>query len=263
VTGVTPRAEQSFSVSELDSTLRVGQEGTLSGTITNEGPSTVNEPVLVVSGGSRNLDFTETEYALSDLEAGDSESFSFEADVSEAATAGRQQFTFEVRYENGVGDERTSDTLRRAVDVAEQRDRFTVEPVQASLERGGSGTVTLRVTNNGDEPLTDVSVKTYFSDPLSSSDDEAFVPTLDPGESAEIQVAASAGSDALTKQYPVSADLQYTTPDGDTQLSQTHTVAVDVVTPERGGGGLPLSLIGIVGVVAVVAVGLVVWRRRG
>ncbi|AUV82843.1 sialidase [Salinigranum rubrum] len=263
VTGVTPNAEQSFSVSELDSTLRVGQEGTVSGTITNEGPSTVNEPVLVVSGGSRNLDFTETEYALSDLEAGDSESFSFEADVSEAATAGRQQFSFEVRYENGVGDERTSDTLRRAVDVAEQRDRFTVEPVQASLERGGSGTVTLRVTNNGDEPLTDVSVKTYFSDPLSSSDDEAFVPTLDPGESAEVQVAASAGGDALTKQYPVSADLQYTTPDGDTQLSQTHTVAVDVVTPERGGGGLPLSLLGIVGIVAVAAVGIVVWRRRG
>ncbi len=262
VTGVTPGAEQSFSLSELDSTLRVGQEGTVSGTITNEGPSTVNDPVLVVSGGSRNLDFTETEYALSDLDAGDSGSFSFEADVSEAATTGRQQFTFEVRYENGVGDERTSDTLRRTVDVAEQRDRFTVEPVRASLERGGSGTVTLRVTNNGDEPLTDISVKTYFSDPLSSSDDEAFVPTLESGESAEIQVAASAGSDALTKQYPVSADLQYTTPDGDTKLSQTHTVAVDVVTPEQGGG-LPLSLLGIVGVVVVAAVGIVVWRRRG
>lgn len=263
VTGVTPRAEQSFSLSSLDSTLRVGQDGTVSGTLTNEGPSTVSNPVLVVSGGSQNLDFTETEYALSTLEAGESQSFSFEADVSETATAGRQQFSFEVRYQNGVGDDRTSDTLRRAVDVREKQDRFTVEPVQSSLERGGSDTVTLRITNNGAEPLTDVSVKTYFTDPLSSSDDEAFVPSLDPGESAKIQVAASAGNDALTKQYPVSADLQYTTPDGDTKLSKTYKVAVDVVASEGGGGGLPLPIPAVVGVIAVAAVGIVVWRRRG
>ncbi|WP_136589320.1 COG1361 S-layer family protein [Salinigranum halophilum] len=261
VTGVTPRAEQSFALSALDSTLRVGQEGTISGTITNEGPSTVTEPVLVVSGGSQNLDFTETEYALSTLASGDSESFSFEADVSDAATAGRQQFSFQVRYQNGVGDDRTSDTLRRAVDVDTQRDRFTVEPVQSTLERGGSDTVTLRVTNNGAEPVTEVSVKTYFTDPLSSSDDEAFVPSLDPGESAEIQVAASAGNDALTKQYPMSADIQYTTPDGDTELSNTYKVAIDVVAADGGGGGLPLPA--IFGVVAVAAVGIVVWRRRG
>lgn len=261
VTGVTPRAEQSFDLSALDSTLRVGQDGTISGTITNEGPSTVSNPVLVVSGGSQNLDFTETEYALSTLEAGESQSFSFEADVSEAATAGRQQFSFEVRYQNGVGDDRTSDTLRRAVDVSAQQDRFTVEPVQSTLERGGSDTVTLRITNNGAEPLTDVSVKTYFTDPLSSSDDEAFVPALEPGESAEIQVAASAGNDALTKQYPMSADIQYTTPDGDTTLSKTYKVAVDVVVSEGGGSGLPIPA--VVGVVAVAAVGIVVWRRRG
>jgi len=261
VTGVTPRDEQSFSLSDLDSTLRVGQEGTISGTVTNDGPATVYEPVLVVSGGSQNLDFTETEYALSSLSAGDSQSFSFEVDVSDAASAGRQQFSFDVNYQNEAGDDRTSTTLRRAVTVETRRDRFTVEPVESTLERGGSDTVTLRLTNNGAEPLSEVSVKTYFTDPLSSSDDEAFVPSLDPGESAEIQVAASAGNDALTKQYPMSADIQYTTPDGDTELSNTYKVAIDVVAADGGGGGLPLPA--IFGVVAVAAVGIVVWRRRG
>jgi hypothetical protein len=259
VTGVTPLDEQSFSVSSLDSTLRVGQEGTISGTVTNEGPSTVYEPVLAVSGGSRNLDFTETEYALSTLAAGETAEFSFEVDVSDAASTGRQQFTFAVDYQNERGDDRTSSTLRRAVEVAEQRDRFTVEPVDATLEQGGSETVTLRVTNNGAERLTEVSVKTYFTDPLGSSDDEAFVPALDPGESTEIQVAANAGGDALTKQYPVSVDVQYTMPDGDTELSNTHTVAVDVVPGDESGGGLPIPV--IVGAVVVVCIGAVVWRR--
>jgi len=260
VTGVTPRDEQSFSLSDLDSTLRVGQEGTISGTVTNDGPATVYEPVLVVSGGSQNLDFTETEYALSSLSAGDSQSFSFEVDVSDAASTGRQQFSFDVNYQNEAGDDRTSTTLRRAVTVETRRDRFTVEPVESTLERGGSDTVTLRLTNNGAEPLSEVSVKTYFTDPLGSSDDEAFVPALDPGESTEIQVAASAGGDALTKQYPVSVDVQYTTPDGDTELSKTYKIAVDVVEPEGGGGGLPIPA--IVGVVVVVALGAVVWRRQ-
>ncbi|WP_318570736.1 COG1361 S-layer family protein [Salinigranum marinum] len=260
VTGVTPRDEQSFSLSDLDSTLRVGQEGTISGTVTNDGPATVYEPVLVVSGGSQNLDFTETEYALSSLAAGDSQSFSFEVDVSDAASAGRQQFSFDVNYQNEAGDDRTSTTLRRAVAVETRRDRFTVEPVESTLERGGSDTVTLRLTNNGAEPLSEVSVKTYFNDPLGSSDDEAFVPALAPGESTEIQVAASAGGDALTKQYPVSVDVQYTTPDGDTELSKTYKVAVDVVEPEGGGGGLPIPA--IVGVVVVVGLGAVVWRRQ-
>ena len=261
VTGVTPRDEQSFALSGVESTLRVGQEGTVSGTLTNEGPATAYEPVLVVSGGSRNLDFTETEYALSPIGAGETREFSFEAAVSDAATAGRQQFSFEVRYQNEAGDDRTGTTLRRAVDVAPRRDRFTVEPVETTLERGGSDTVTLRVTNDGAEPVSDVSVKTYFTDPLGSGDDEAFVEELDPGESAEVEVAANAGGDALTKQYPVSVDLQYTTPDGDTELSKTHKVAVDVVESD-GGGGLPVPVPAVVGVVAVAAVGVVVWRRR-
>jgi hypothetical protein len=180
--------------------------------------------------------------------------------VSDAASAGRQQFSFDVNYQNEAGDDRTSTTLRRAVTVETRRDRFAVEPVESTLERGGSDTVTLRLTNNGAEPLSEVSVKTYFNDPLGSSDDEAFVPELDPGESTEIQVAASAGGDALTKQYPVSVDVQYTTPDGDTELSKTYKIAVDVVEPEGGGGGLPIPA--IVGVVVVVGLGAVVWRRQ-
>ena len=260
VTGVTPRAEQSFSLASVESSLAVGREGTVSGTVVNDGPATVYEPVIVVSGGSQNLAFTETEYALSTLAAGDRENFSFEVDVSDAAATGRQQFSFEVRYQTERGDDRTSTTLRRGVAIDREQERFSVDPVATTLERGGSDTVTLRVTNEGSEPLTDVSVKTYFTDPLSSSDDEAFIPTLAPGESAKITVAASAGSDALLKQYPSSVDLQYATPDGDTELSETYKVAITVVESD-GGGGLPVPA--IVGVVAVVGIGAVVWRRRG
>jgi hypothetical protein len=206
------------------------------------------------------MEFTKTEYALSTLETGETQEFSFEVDVSDAASAGRQQFSFDISYQNEQGDDRTSSTIRRSVDVAEQRDRFTIEPVETTLERGDSDTIRLRITNNGAERLTEVSVKTYFTDPLGSSDDEAFVPALDPGESTEIEVAASAGGDALTKQYPASVDVQYTMPDGDTELSNTHTVAVNVVEPEDGGGGLPIPM--IVGAVVVVGIGGVVWHRQ-
>lgn len=259
-----PRPEQSFRLADVSSTLRVDHEGTVRGTVHNEGPGVATDPVLVFQTDNPNLDISESEYALPDLNPGESAEFSFAIDVSDSADAGPRQFSFTVRYRNEEGDQRSSDPLESRVTIDERRDRFVVEPEEASVPAGGSDRITVQVTNNGEEPLTDVSPKAFPNDPLSSNDDEAFIPSLDPGETAEVTFRLSASGSALPKVYPLSIDFQYETSDGETQLSKTYKIPVSVTEAEPRELPVGIGTIGGVAALLVVGFGAAFWfRRRG
>ncbi|WP_231727804.1 COG1361 S-layer family protein, partial [Haloferax profundi] len=134
-----------------------------------------------------------------------------------------------------------------------------MSPVESSLNIGSSGVVTLELTNNGDETLTNINAKAYASDPLSLSDDEAFVQSLEPGETAEIKFQASVSGDALAKDYPLSVDFQYERPNGDTEISDSYKVPL-TATENEGGSGLPLPLIGV-GALVIIGGAVIIYRR--
>lgn len=239
--GVTPAADQSFALGNVDGSLRVGEEGTLSGTLTNEGPDEAENAVLVLQPAGPNVDVPETEFALGDLGARDSVDFQFDVDVSGAASAGPKQFTFQVRYEDDDGTTLQSDPLYARQNIAESRDQFAVDGIETTFAPGESGTLVLQVTNNGDEPVTDISAKLFTDDPVSSSDDEGFISVLEPGESEQVRFGASVSGGAMEKNYPVSVDFQYTDADGDTQLTDTYRVPVTVQQSEDDGGFFSLG----------------------
>jgi hypothetical protein len=248
-TGITPAEEQSFALDGVSASLRVGEDGSLSGTLVNEGPGAAEDAVLVLQPVGQNVDIGESEFALGTLESGASAEFEYDLDVSSAASEGPRQFSLQVRYQDADGTTRQSDSLFARGTVAAERDRFAVEPVDATFTPGGSGRLELRVTNNGDEPVTAVSAKLFADNPVSAGDDEAFVDSLGPGDSATIVFEASVAGAALTgKSYPVSVDFQYDTPDGDTELSRTYRVPVSVESEENdGGSGLLGALAGLLG----------------
>jgi hypothetical protein len=259
---VQPATEQAFSLGGVATTLTVGQEGTVSGTVFNDGPATVHTPVVRLGVGSEYLDVPEPEFALPDLAPGESAEFTFDVDVSDAATAGFREFTFDVRYQTARGDVRTSDPLPARVEVAPERPVFLVDPRSDPVSAGDSDTLVFRVTNNNHERLTDITAKAFFDDPLDSDDDEAFVAALDPGESTDVTFRVSVAGSAATKSYPVSVDFEYDTPDGDTEVSEAYRVPVEVTARERAGFGIPSSLLGVGLVAAVAVAGVWVWRRR-
>lgn len=257
---VRPLDEQAFRLADVTSTLRVNFEGTVTGTLTNDGPATVTDVVVVYRPGSANVDSSEPEYALPDLAPGDSADFAFDVEVSSAADPGARQLSFVVRYDNEAGDSRTSDPLNARVQVASERDPFTVETGESTVTAGGSGRLTLTVTNAEDETLSDISAKLFVDDPISSNDDEAFIDELAPGESTDVTFEVSAGGSTFAKAYPVSVDFEYDRADGTTQVSDSVRLPVTVVADS--GGGFPFGI--AVGVVALVLVGvaIVVVRRR-
>jgi uncharacterized repeat protein (TIGR01451 family) len=258
--GLRPDREQTFAIRDAATNLRVGEDGEFTGTVVNRGPDTAGQPVVVFQSSNPDINVETSEYALETLTPDESGRFAFDVSVSDAASASTQQFNVTVRYRNDRGDLRRSDALQYRAVVEPQRDRFRVETVNRTVVAGDTTTLDIRLTNQGDEPLRDIEAKAFVQSPLGSDDDEAIVPTLDPGETTTITIGLSASGTALEKQYPVSLDFQYELPDGDTEVSQTYRVPVTV--ERRQGGGIPFLPIAV-GALAVIGLVLFVRYRRG
>ncbi|MBC9987968.1 sialidase [Haloferax sp. AS1] len=256
--GVNPRGEQSFALENVSTNLRIGREGTLRGTIVNEGPDPITNPVVRFAADNPNIHVDSSEYAISDLAPSERATFEYTVSVSDAASASIQQFNLTVKYRNQQGDVRYSDGLETNAEIQPQQDRFTVSVVNSTIQAGGERSLTVRVRNNGDENLTNVEAKAFVQDPLSSDNDEGIIPQLEPGESDEFTIALSTAGDTLPKRYPVSFDFQYEMPDGDTEITRTYKVPIEVMPSE--GGGLPIEM--LLGGVALVGVVATVWWRR-
>ncbi|AJF26206.1 COG1361 S-layer family protein [Haloarcula sp. KBTZ06] len=251
--GLTPEPEQSFAMGDVESTLQAGDDGTIEASLTNTGDRTVRNVVLNWASTHDNISPKETQYAVGDLEPGESTTVSFDADVSDNANSGPRQFDFVANYRNSEGDQRESDTLEIRQSVDGSADEFIVETTNASVDVGGSSTLEVTITNDAGERLTDIEAKLFAESPISVSDDQAYVDSLDQGESTTIEFGISASGAAMTKNYPVSVDFQYEEPDGDTPVSDTYRLPVSVTN--SGGGSSPLTAIIGVALVAALAIG--------
>ncbi|WP_458207074.1 COG1361 S-layer family protein [Haladaptatus sp. NG-SE-30] len=240
VIGVIPAPEQEFSLTDVNSTLRVGDEGVVTGTVTNEGPQAAANAVLVLQSQRENVFPRETEYALGTLNSGESESFRYRIDVSDSADRGPRQLSFRVRYQNQDDDPRQSKPLKARVLVSPRRDEFVVTPQEASVDAGSSGTIVLQITNNDDRTLRNIDARAFVDSPLTIDDNDAFITQLAPNESATIRFTVGAESGTLAGTYPMSLDFQYEKPDGETTLSDTYEIPIRVTEPE-GDGLFPFS----------------------
>jgi hypothetical protein len=259
--GMTALPEQTFAIESVDSSLRVGEEGTLSGEVRNAGPKAVENVVVVLQESGATVTPIETEYAVGDLAPGESAPFSFDVEVSSDADAGPRLFGVVVTYREGTDPRLESGAIDVRANVAQRSPAFAVEPVNATFAAGESGELRVRVTNTREEAFSDISAKIYAEAPLSSTDDEAFIERLEPGESKTVVFRASAGGDALAKTYPVKLDFRYDDREGDTVISEVYQLPVRVTEPSGNGFSVG-GIVGVVGLLVVGAAGFVYYRRR-
>ncbi|MBP1954986.1 hypothetical protein J2752_001898 [Halarchaeum rubridurum] len=261
-TGVQVRPERSFELRDVSTeNFRVDEnEARINATVVNTGPGDAQN-VAVVLGQTATVTPTNGESAVGDLAVGESAPVSFTVTIPASAEPGTNTFPFSVQYENADGDVRETDApLRKSITIGAERDPFTVTNVSTGVSPGGSDSVTVRVQYNGDEPVSATNAKLFVSDPISTSDDGAYLGTMTSGETKNATFTVSAGSGALTKEYAASVEVRYDDADGDTKYTDGLPIGVPV-TPSSGG--LPVPLPVIVVVVLVVAGGAyVLYRRR-
>ncbi|WP_460560996.1 COG1361 S-layer family protein [Halorubrum pallidum] len=259
--GVLPLAEQEFALTDVESNLRVAEDGDLVGTVRNDGPVPSENVVVRYAGDDQSVIPAERSTAVGTLDPGESANFSLPIAIGGEAEAGLRSLDMAVQYRNDEGESRAFEELVVDAEVAPERDRFDVAIENRTIQSGGTRTVDVAVTNNLDEPASDVEARLFADDPLDTGNtDTGYVQSLDPGETTTMTFElTTTGSATAGSTYPISLDFRYDDADGDSQLTDTYRVPIDVTESEEGG--LPLPVI----VVALLVVGtgaLVVYRRR-
>ena len=258
--GVVPGPEQEFSVASVESDLYVGEEGEITGTVTNDGPVEARNVVVQFGGGSANVIPIETSVAVGTLAPGESGEFRLPVEIGEEAKAIDRTADIAVRYRNAEFEARAYQDLELLYEVQPDREQFELAVEDREVEAGGQRSLEVTVTNNLDEPVENVEARLFADSPLDSGDDEGFVAELEPGESTTLTFDLSASGSATAKTYPVSFDFRYDDADGNSQLSDTTRIPITVV---EGEGGFPVGLgLGALAVVVVVSAGAYVLRRR-
>jgi len=257
--GVVPAPEQSFSVENVEGTLEVGYSGTVSGTLTNEGPLDVDDAVLIADPQSQRVSLGESRYALPEIPAGESVEFSFDADVNGNADPGPRQFRFTTEYQSGDSTIAVDETRR--IEVAPRQSEFALAADNTTVPAGETRRVSFEITNQRPETLSSINAGLYADSPLSAPNDEAFVDELEPGESTEIRFEVSAAPDASVETHPVELDFRYEDGRGNDRISDVSQYPIEV-TESTDDGGLPILPLVVGLLVAVAVAGAVVWYRR-
>ena len=257
--GVVPAPEQSFSVENVEGTLEVGYSGTVSGTLTNEGPLDVDDAVLIADPQSQRVSLGESRYALPEIPAGESVEFSFDADVNGNADPGPRQFRFTTEYQSGDSTIAVDETRR--IEVAPRQSEFALAADNTTVPAGETRRVSFEITNQRPETLSSINAGLYADSPLSAPNDEAFVDELEPGESTEIRFEVSAAPDASVETHPVELDFRYEDGRGNDRISDVSQYPIEV-TESTDDGGLPIPPLVVGLLVAVAVAGAVVWYRR-
>ncbi|WP_087713781.1 COG1361 S-layer family protein [Natronolimnobius baerhuensis] len=256
--GVTPLAEQRFSIDNVDSSLYVGEDGYLHGVVTNDGPTKAENVVVQYTDESQTVIPIEPSIAVGSLEPGESEAFSMPLDISSEAEAIDRTIDLGVVYRTADFEQRMYEDLEVVTAVNEQRDEFIVDVPDREIAAGDEKHIDVEVTNNLDETVTDVEASLFASDPLDSDDDEAFIQELEPGETVTMTFQLDADGDAAEKTYPISFDFRYDDASGTSHLSDTTRVAIDVTA---SSGGLPVGAIATITVLSLGA-GAYIFQRR-
>lgn len=253
--------EQSFALTDVDSQLRVGEDGELIGVVHNDGPTAARNVVVQYTGEDQSVIPTERSTAVGTLEAGESAQFSLPISISSEARAGLRSLDMAVQYRDDEGDRKVFEELVVDAEIAPERDRFGVSIENRTIQAGGTRTVDVAVTNNLNETVSDVEVRLFADDPLDTGNtDTGYVQSLDPGETRTVTVElTTTGAATPGSTYPISLDFRYDDADGDSHLTDTYRLPIDVTASEDGG--LPLSVLGVAALVLATAV-LVVYRRQ-
>ncbi|MDY6776016.1 MAG: COG1361 S-layer family protein [Halobacteria archaeon] len=278
--GLQPLRETAFEISDVTTSLRVGEEGFLEATVENTGARVARDAVVVLRQTSvplvgynstsseayashRDVSLSSTptasvtQYPLGDLRPNTSQSFRLRLDVPEHAAPGRHRFRVGVEYTDRLGNVETSDSHEASAEVLPDTDDFVIESEDTTVEVGEETSVNATITNLRNSTFTDVTASLTVEEPFSTDDTNSYVAALDPGDKSSLRYHLDVSDDAVAGDKYVTVRLGYDDPKGD-RRTETHTFRV-TLRDETTEADLPaVVLIGTAALVFVVWW----WRRR-
>jgi hypothetical protein len=182
----------------------------------------------------------------------------FKVSVSSDAEAQTYPLDVLVIYENGEGDQATSDVETIGLEVGKKID-FNVTSTANIVSPGQKKTITVQYTNTGGATAYNAQARISAVDPFTSNDDTAFLGTLAPGDTREAAFEIAVDKSATIKEYALDSEIRYRDALDNSLISDPMKVRI-VVEKENSLLGNPLVLAGIAAV--VILVGYLVYRQR-
>ncbi|AET65128.1 COG1361 S-layer family protein [Methanothrix harundinacea] len=153
--------------------------------------------------------------------------------------------------------QRANETVTIPVIVKEEA-YFQITEAEADLragEKGGLIEVTYR--NTGEKVAEDAIARLSVFKPFSSTDDQAYIGTLGPGEERAVRFKIDVDSDATPKPYSINSEIKYTDHRGGTVISESMKIPVEV-RPARRSYTLPAVAV----LILLAGGGATLYRRR-
>ncbi|WP_445475662.1 COG1361 S-layer family protein [Methanococcoides methylutens] len=150
-------------------------------------------------------------------------------------------------------------TLPIYIEVRPRAD-LVVEDIRSQLIADEEGLLYITYKNVGNEVAEDAVARITVSEPFSTTDDEAFLGTLGPGDSYKAQYSIEVDSDALPKSYGIDTEVEYKDIHGNTRISDSMKVSTTV--EEKGKSLLPFRYLLAIIVAGIAGVYFYVRRSK-
>lgn len=109
---------------------------------------------------------------------------------------------------------------------------FEIVSTNGSIKQGNDELIELKIKNKGEKEAKNVKIIINPSDPLSTTDNMAFIPYMPPGNISIAKIRVKADNSAVPKLYGIDTRIKYETFEGNIQYSEILEVPVQVL--EKG-----------------------------
>ncbi len=242
--------------------VRAGTTGIVTVNIQNSGSGVVHEVTAEIVPGNSLSPIGPASY-LGDILGGNSVTTQFKVSVSEEAIAKTVPVDILIKYKDE--EEVAGQSLLTVGVPVEGKLQLEVQPVQAdsSLTPGTETIIEIPIMNTSGHEVKDAIARINVVDPfstapLSTTDDTAYVGTLQPGDTGTARFKISVDADAVPKAYTLEVQVKYTDSLGNSYISDPITSVITVQPPS----GIPVTTIVLIALAVVVLLGIILYRVR-
>ncbi|ADE35688.1 COG1361 S-layer family protein [Methanohalophilus mahii] len=113
--------------------------------------------------------------------------------------------------------------------IIKKEANFEVVNVTSDLRSGEGGVLKVTYRNTGNLPAKDATAKISVYTPFSTTDDQAFLGTLEAGDTAQGVFSLNVDETTISKNHSINSEIRYEDTESKTQLSDTMKISVQTL----------------------------------
>ncbi|MDD4580551.1 MAG: hypothetical protein PHF80_07745 [Methanothrix sp.] len=154
--------------------------------------------------------------------------------------------------------QKANQTVPIIVTVKKQADFLITNSTGVLTAGQDKGQIKATYKNIGEDPIKDAVARLSIFKPFSSTDDQAFIGTLGPGEERTVIFWIDVDSEATPKEYGINSEIKYTDVNGDSVISESLKIPVVV---KAAASSLLLPVLAVL-IVIIIAGGYLYIRKK-